>query len=231
METLSTKCDSTLLDKIGEFSPSEKQIQIFTGLSWENLFEIKDSMTSLCNSQSCSMIQTLIVFLFKLRIGNSNKLLASILNMENEQPFSEYSKSIIQSFEKDVLTLRFGLNSVNRDNLIPNHTTEIAKKLFDDQDNLLLIYDGTYVHHQKNTNNEYQRKSFSGQKKVPPCKPFTIWTTNGYVADVLGPYPANQNDADIMKTIIEDSNGLCKFLRTNYVFVLDRGFRDVVKEL
>ena len=43
--------DSTLLDKIGEFSLSEKQIQIFTGFSWENLLEIKDLMTSLRNSQ------------------------------------------------------------------------------------------------------------------------------------------------------------------------------------
>ena len=34
-----------------------------------------------------------------------------------------------------------------------------------------------------------------------------------------------------MKTIIEDPNGLCKFLRTNDVFVLDRGFRDVVEDL
>ena len=42
MDTLSIKCDSTLLDKIGEFSLSEKQIKIFTGLSWENLLEIKD---------------------------------------------------------------------------------------------------------------------------------------------------------------------------------------------
>ena len=47
----------------------------------------------------------------------------------------------------------------------------------------------------------------------------------------LGPYPVNRNDADIMKTIIEDPNGLCKFLKTNDVFVLDRGFRDVVKDL
>ena len=38
METLSIKCDLTLLDKIDEFS---KQINFFTGLSWENLLEIK----------------------------------------------------------------------------------------------------------------------------------------------------------------------------------------------
>ena len=62
METLSIKCNSTLLEKIGEFSLSEKQIKIFTGLSWENLLEIKDLVTSLRNSQSRSVIQFLLYF-------------------------------------------------------------------------------------------------------------------------------------------------------------------------
>ena len=100
MENLYSKCDSILLDKIGEFSLSGKQIKIFTGLSRENIFEIKDSMTSLRSSQSGSVMQGIIVFLFKLRTGNFNKLLASILNIDNEQSISEYSKSIIQSFEQ-----------------------------------------------------------------------------------------------------------------------------------
>ena len=62
METLSIKCDLTLLEKIGEFSLSEKQMKTFTGLSWENLLEIKDLTTLLHNSQSRSVIQALIVF-------------------------------------------------------------------------------------------------------------------------------------------------------------------------
>ena len=90
MENLSIKCDSTLLNKIGEFSLSEKQIKVFTGLSWENLLEIKDLMTSLPDSQSRSLIQALIAFLFKLRIVNSNKLLAPIFNIDNGQSISEY---------------------------------------------------------------------------------------------------------------------------------------------
>ena len=88
-----------------------------------------------------------------------------------------------------------------------------------------------YVCHQKSANNEYQTKSFSGQKKVPLCKPFTICTTDGYVVGILGPYSANQNNADIKKTIIENPDGLCKFLRTNDFCVLNQGFRDVVKDL
>ncbi|KYN04658.1 hypothetical protein ALC62_04469 [Cyphomyrmex costatus] len=134
----------------------------------------------------------------KLRTGNSNKMIASILQLENEQSVSDYSASIIKSFENDILPFYFGLHVLNRDDLIQNHTTEITKKLFDVRDNLFLICDGTYARHQKSTNNEYQRKSFSGQKKVPLCKPFTI-------------YP----------------NGLSKFLTEGDTFVLDRGFRDI----
>lgn len=221
METLSIKCDSTLLGKIDEFSLSEKQVQVFTGLSWENLLEIKEMMISMRNNQSRSVIQAIVVFLFKLRTGNSNKMLASILNIENEQIISDYSASVVKSFENDVLPDRFGLNSFDRAKLIQNHTTEIAKNLFDAHNNLLLICDGTYARHQKSTNNQYQRKSFSGQKKVHLCKPFTICTTDGYVMDILGSYLANQNDAEILKTIIEDTNGLCKFLEKD-IFVLDR---------
>lgn len=231
METLSIKCDSSLFDKIGDFSLSDKQVKIFTGLTWENLIEIKDMMTSLRNSQSRSVMQALVVFLFKLRTGNSNEMLASILQLENKQLVSEYSASIFKSFENDVLPLRFGLSCLKRDDLIQNHTTEIAKKLFNIRDNLFLIYDGTYARHQKSTNNDYQRKSFSGQKKVPLCKPFTICTTDGYVVDILGPYLANQNDADILKIIMQDPNGLTKFLKKNDTFVLDRGFRDIVNYL
>ena len=33
METLSIKCDVTLFDKVGEWSLSEKEIEVFTGLT------------------------------------------------------------------------------------------------------------------------------------------------------------------------------------------------------
>lgn len=89
MQTLTIKCDSTIYDKIGEFSISEKQVQVFTGLSWENLLELKDMMTSMRNNPSRSIMQALVVFLFKLHTGNSNILLASILNIENAQIISD----------------------------------------------------------------------------------------------------------------------------------------------
>lgn len=231
MGTLSVRCDSTLLDKVGEYTLSEKQLKVFTGLNWEQLNELKDMLTSLRNSQSRSVIQALVVFLLKLRSGNSNAMIASILQLKNEHEVSDYSNSVMKSFENDVLPFRFGINSVSRDELIQNHTTEIAKLLFDAHDKLFLICDGTYARHQKSTNNEYQRKSFSGQKKVPLCKPFTICTTDGFVVDMLGPYLANQNDAQILESIIDDHESLPKILNEGDIFVLDRGFRDIKGKL
>jgi len=84
METLSIRCNSSLLDKVGEYSISENQLEVFTGLNWENLNTIKDILISLRNSESRSVIQALIIFLFKLRTGNSNKMIASILQLKNE---------------------------------------------------------------------------------------------------------------------------------------------------
>ena len=159
-------------------------------------------LISLRNSHSHSAIQALVVFLFKLCSGNSNKMLSSILQLKNEHNVSDYCDSVMRSFEADVLPHCFGLDSLNRDDLIRDHTTDMAKKLFNTNNKLFLICDGTYARHQKSTNNEYQMKSYSGQKKVPLCKPFTICTTDGLIVDMLGPYLANQNDAEILKSVL-----------------------------
>ncbi|XP_018403017.1 PREDICTED: uncharacterized protein LOC108779943 [Cyphomyrmex costatus] len=231
MGNLAIRCDSTLYDKIADYTLPENQLLVFTGLHWENIIQLRDMLTSMRNRQTRTVTQALVVFLFKLRTGNSNKLLASILQIEYEQLVSEYVSSIITAFEEDVLPSRFGLASVTKDDLINNHTTQMAKILFEVSDKLFVICDGTYARHQKSANNEFQRKSFSGQKKVPLCKPFTICTTDGFIVDMLGPYPANLNDAEILKMLLKDPEGLCKLLEEGDYAVLDRGFRDVKNDL
>lgn len=44
---------------------------------------------------------------------------------------------------------------------------------------------------------------------------------------MLGPYLANQNDASILKSIMDDPNGPSKLINAGDVFILDRGFTDV----
>ena len=79
-------------------------------------------MISLQNSKSRSIIQVLIVFLFKIRAENSNKMIASIVQLRDEHVISDYSHSII-------------------------NTNKMAKKLFNLYENLFFICDGTYARH------------------------------------------------------------------------------------
>ncbi|XP_074109258.1 uncharacterized protein LOC141534017 [Cotesia typhae] len=44
---------------------------------------------------------------------------------------------------------------------------------------------------------------------------------------MLGPYYANQNDATIMRDIIDNPDSICHLLEPGDAFVVDRGFRDV----
>ena len=47
---------------------------------------------------------------------------------------------------------------------------------------------------------------------------------------MLGPYYASENDAEVLKSVIDDLNSLRKILRGD-VCVVDRGFRDVKEKL
>ena len=55
--------------------------------------------------------------------------------------------------------------------------------------------------------------------------------TDGFVTDMLGLCLANKNDAEILKNILEDSNGLRNFLKEGNTVVLDRRFCDVICSL
>lgn len=59
----------------------------------------------------------------------------------------------------------------------------------------------------------------------------TLCTSDGYIVDFLGRYRANKNDAEILKDILDKNEDFKTLLNKGDIFVLDRGFRDVVGEL
>ncbi|KMQ85075.1 hypothetical protein RF55_16609 [Lasius niger] len=224
---LAISSEAGVIGKVADGSLSEEEMYIFTGLTWGNMRDLQKKTTSLKNSKNRTKMQAIFVFLFKLRSGSSDALISSTIGLKNKQLVSHYCQEVENSFKRDILPTRFGIKTLSRETLIQDHTTEVAKKLYDCNYRLFLICDGTYIRHQKSSNNEYQRKSYSGQKKVPLCKPFTVCTTDGFIIDMLGPYYANQNDAEIIKLVMEDPHGLRTLMREKDIFILDRGFRDV----
>lgn len=228
---LAQNTDKSLFDAVGDLSLPERQLKAFTGLGWESIEKLSRMLTSMRNTSIRTVTQALVVFLFKMRTGNSNHIIASTMGLPNDQDISNMCASVINSFETDILPIKFGVDANSRDFLITEHTSGVAQHLHNIGDRLALICDGTYLRHEKSTNNEYQRKSYSGQKKAPLCKPFTISTTDGLVVDVPGPFLGTLNDAAIMKMVLEDPNGITKLLQPGDIFFLDRGFRDVVPYL
>ena len=125
----------------------EEQLQLFTGLNWENIIKLREIMTSMRDCQVNTVTQALVVFLVKPKTGNSNKMDAAILQLEHKQLVSKNSESVIKSFEKDILTSRLRFVASSRCDPIAHHTTEIAKMLLcsdsDSSKKLYLIADGT----------------------------------------------------------------------------------------
>lgn len=103
---------------------------------------------------------------------------------------------------KDVSPFKFGFHAPPRRKLIQN------QKLYIVDNNLALIFDGTYAHPERSTNSEYQRRSHSAQKKKTLWKQFTIVTINGYIVETCEPFSANLNIASMMEEILKDPEGL-----------------------
>ena len=77
--------------------------------------------------QTRTVTQALVVFLLKLRTENSNKMIASIPQLEQEQFVSEHTPSIIKSFKNDILPSYFEFRGTSRRDLIDSHSAEFAK--------------------------------------------------------------------------------------------------------
>ncbi|KAH3724256.1 hypothetical protein DPMN_050071 [Dreissena polymorpha] len=161
----------------------------------------------------------------------TNRLLSTIFGI-TKSSIRRAVSTIMHAFMRGFVPLYLGIDSVTRESLINEHTKLLAKKLFGNQEEkLILVLDGTYIYINKSNNFQFQRRSFSLLKGRPLVKPMVVVTTTGHFLTIVGPYMSdgNNNDAAILnhtlKTNIDDIRGL---LREGDVFVVDRGFRDAL---
>lgn len=126
----------------------------------------------------------------------------------------------------------FAYNYVNyirdRDELIQLNTG-MGRGLFcgDNPNRVVIICDGTYIYIHKSRNYEFQKRTYSDQKKRNFVKIMMCVTCDGEIIYALGPYPATQNDASILKSIFEETDAFDGLHRGD-ILMLDRGFRDCV---
>lgn len=73
-------------------------------------------------------MHALVVFVFKLTSGNSSSTIFAIFGSQPTQWVSDFTTSVLRSFETDFLPSRFGIKAVSRNDLLQNHTLLLAKK-------------------------------------------------------------------------------------------------------
>ena len=192
---------------------------------------VLDTMKSLKNSPTRNKSQALGTYLFWLRTGLDHRTIASLLSIENHQSVGEYCEQARKSLLNDFVPNNLGVSHLTRDEWTRQKTV-FSTELFNvNNDQLILIADGTYLYTEKSDDNELQRESWSQQKGTHLTKPFVICTPNGKIVDIYGLHSAKKNDATILKNILSLNKDLRTLLRPNDHIILDRGFRDAIDTL
>ncbi|CAF3756561.1 unnamed protein product [Rotaria magnacalcarata] len=157
---------------------------LLTSLSRDNFDDFVQIISSSTIRPSCNRsIRTAVgIYLCKLRLGISNRLLACIFQIADKQTVSRIINSARQAIVKSFVLGNLGFGLVAREDVIGRHTTTIARELMcggDSTDTAIIIIDGTYLYIQTSRNNEFRRKIFNLYKKRSLLKPMMIVTTTG----------------------------------------------------
>ncbi|XP_074604100.1 uncharacterized protein LOC141857506 [Brevipalpus obovatus] len=178
--------------------------------------------------------QSLGAYLFRLRTGLSLREVSMLFEIPKSTLFCRFKKISHQLYSK-FCPLNLGFDHLeNRDKTFEHHT-EISNRLFLSErqkeiKSKITIWDGTYIYMQKSMNVKVQKKSFSGQKKVPLFKPMMCVFPNGYIYEIFPFNTAVANDATIFRRIANSDPRFARYFKTGDAFIFDRGFRDVVRE-
>ena len=123
---------------------------LLTSLSRDNFNELAEIISSSAMRNSCNRsIRTAIgIYLCKLRLGLSNRLLACMFQLPDKRAVSRIIDSARQAILKDFVLYNLGFEHITRRDVIDHHTTTIARELMcgDSFNTAIVVIDGTYIY-------------------------------------------------------------------------------------
>ncbi|CAF1497265.1 unnamed protein product [Rotaria magnacalcarata] len=214
------------------YSLNDQDYYNVTGLHRDQFDQVVKSIKSMHNSHNRSIRVAVAIFCAKMRLGVSNDVLATMFHMCNKRVISKIIHQTTNALIKDFAPAYIGFAHISRESVLKSHQTELASALFtDDNQQVVVVMDGTYLFIQKSMYNELQRRTYSTHKHRHLIKPMIVTTTNGYILSVLGPFFGDyrNNDAKIIQhCLLNNEQDILKWLKDDDIIILDRGFRDVV---
>jgi len=167
-----------MLKKFLDYIENNCFIYILVIFFAEQFNHLVNTVSSMRNSHVRSVRVAVAVFLAKLRLGLSNRVLAVLFNLENKRVVSHINNQVCKALMKDFVPYHLGLKHITRETAIEDHQTTIATILHTNKPNqLCVIADTTYLFIQKSSNNQLQRKSYSMHKHRNLVKPMILTTT------------------------------------------------------
>ena len=130
------------------------------------------------NSQTRSIRVAVALFLAKMRLSLSNRVLAVLFDFKSKRVVSHIISQVRVALMKDFVPYHLGLHHIDRVTAIKQHQTAIATILHTTKpQQLCVVADSTYLFIQKSSDNKFQRRSYSMHKHRHLVKPMILTTT------------------------------------------------------
>ena len=169
----------------------------------------------------------LIMFWMKLKTNVSWAHLSSLFGI-SKSSVSRIYHLVLESLHSKLVPKGLGTSHISREDAM-THNTIFTSTFFTSN---VIIMDGTYIYINKSRHHQFQKDSYSGQKKRNLLKFMSVVCPDGYILATIGPFPGKCNDAFITKEMFDGAlSDLGDWLKPGDTIILDRGFRDVLSML
>ena len=125
--------------------------------------------------------EALAIFLAKIRLELSNRVLACLYRLTSKRSVSHICHQVQVALMQDFVPNHVGFQHVSREAILAQHQTVVATELLTNgPDQIVLIADGTYFFCQKSSNSEFQWRTCSQHKRRHLVKAMII-TASGSI--------------------------------------------------
>ena len=134
-----------------------------------------EKLKAMRNARLRSVREALAIFLAKVRLGLSNRVLACLFRLTSKRSVSHICHQVRVALMQDFVLNHVEFQHVSRETILAQHQTAVATELLTNgPDQIVLIADGTYFFCQKSFNSEFQRRTYSQHKRRHLVKPMII---------------------------------------------------------
>lgn len=234
LKSLSKSSRSNLIDvETGKMSDADYKLLFGVNkINFEDIFStIKGHLN---NTAKRSARNALAIFLAKLRLGVSQKILAYLFGIKSQRKVSAIISRVTSLLMTHFVPMHLGFNGKDRNTFLAENKVELVTKLFDVPDNSAALFlDGTYLFIQKSKDHRFQKRSWSLHKNRNLLKAMMVVMPNGRILFADGLYFADykNSDSDILRHMLAQPEGLASFVKPGDHLIVDRGFQFISKEL